>query len=180
MLSATLVLLHGHAGHPRTFTGLAPALALVAPVARPLAQGLPTWWSDDSDGPSDDDVDHVVLPDGPVVLGGFSQGAAMALAVAARRPEVVGLVLVAGFLVEPPADWQHSKRPLTLCMHSDDDEIVDPFLGARLARWIHQSGCEVSENHYDGGHQWTSEVDRRVIEWVNEHWSVPLERGQPT
>lgn len=171
----SLVMHHGHAGDPGTFAGLVSALSLISdgfegheitlscPIS-PSYNGIRSWWHPDAFGPSAADLDSVQLPDGPVVLGGFSQGAAYAAALAVHRPNVVGLIVVAGFLTDPAPTLD---RPLpSLCLHSDDDETVDPFLGSRLARWAKAGGGPVAVADYSGGHQWTPEVDRGIIDWL--------------
>src|SRR5206468_2225889 len=79
-----------------------------------------------------------------VVLGGFSQGAAMALAVAAelgrRGPGTLGgLLIQAGFLPEaageefPVADI---AAKAVLVQHPADDEVVPVFMGRDLAELL--------------------------------------------
>jgi pimeloyl-ACP methyl ester carboxylesterase len=108
----SLVMHHGHAGDPETFARLVSTLSLIpdgfegskitmsCPIS-PSYNGIASWWHPDAFGPSAADLHSVQIPDGPVVLGGFSQGAAYAAALAVHRPNVVGLIVVAGFLPDP-------------------------------------------------------------------------------
>jgi predicted esterase len=164
-VAPTLVLLHGHGGSPATFDGLARQRSVVAPVALHVDRGHVSWWASEAEGPTAADLRNVDLPPGPIIIGGFSQGAAMAAALAACRTEVVGLVVVAGFLPDPAPQL---ARPIdTLCIHSVYDETIDPFLGARVARWAKAAGSRVTLREYEGGHDWTTSVDEHVLAWVD-------------
>ncbi len=161
----SLVLLHGHAGSAHTFRNLAEQLGpeRVTLPQSPLFAEVRAWWSHDDFGPTICNIKELELPSGPIVIGGFSQGASMAAAVAACTEQVVGLICVAGFLPEPVPEL---LRPLpALLLHSSEDETVDPFLGTRLARWAVSAGCSVTQHEYLGGHRWTDRVDELVVEW---------------
>jgi predicted esterase len=160
-----LVLLHGHGGSATTFDGLARELDVVTPVAQHTERGHRSWWAEDTDGPTKSDLDTFELPNAPVIIGGFSQGAAMATALAAyHHSNIVGLIVVAGFLPDPSPKLE---RPINaLCVHSEEDETVDPFLGARVARWAKATGGKVVQSEYPGGHTWNADVDQHILSWI--------------
>ena len=108
-----------------------------------------------------------------VIVAGFSQGGAMAVAVAthlARHRPALGLqlVVVAGFLpgeVElthlPPASNAHA-----LVVLGDADEVVDPFHGELVARRLGRCGWTVTQWHHPGGHQWHEAITAEVLGWL--------------
>jgi predicted esterase len=168
----TLVMMHGHGGDPSTFAGLSSPsqqLDIVTPRAPHDDHGHASWWAAGSFGPTVDDIEQFVIPSAPVIVGGFSQGAAMATVIAAAQTSVCALIVVAGFLPDPPPTL---ARPIdVLCMHSEDDETVDPFLGARVARWASAAGCRLTSLRYEGGHRWTQRVDDAIVHWIGERSS---------
>ncbi len=160
----TLVLLHGHGGDPSTFAALMRQRPVSAPIAGYGDRGQRSWWSPDSFGPTTDDVTTFPLPGGPIVIGGFSQGGAMAASLASHYSAIVGLIVVGGFLPDPPPKIDRAID--VLCAHSEDDVTVDPFLGARIARWAKGAGCSVTQVEYEGGHIWNTHVDTQVAAWM--------------
>ena len=197
----TLVLLHGHDDDPAALTTLGPAMAppawhIVVP-AGPVATtgGRRAWWRSDDDGaPFPDDVaaataivDDVIAqhaPVGPLVLGGFSQGGALALALALRDETAVppgvtgalaGVVAISAWLpdlVGLPADLAGAAGRGTpvLVAHGDDDDDVPLLLGRSAARLLDRHGVPVAFVTLDVGHQlgpfvpaiadWTAAVAR--------------------
>jgi phospholipase/carboxylesterase len=104
-------------------------------------------------------------------LFGFSQGAAIALAVALTRPELVrGAVIHSGGMlpgiaerIAPPQALAHVE---VLVLHGTDDEVVPvergrrmrdllaPFLGDRLTYREHDGGHYVTEATLDDAAAW--------------------------
>lgn len=179
---ATLILLHGHDDDPAATADLARAMAgtawNVATPAGPVATGddRRAWWRSDDDGaPVDADVDDAVaIVDDlvrrhagvtPVVLGGFSQGGALALALAlrARPPADIDGALAGAFAIgawlpdlvglEPDVAGA-AARPLPILIgHGADDEAVPLMLGRSAARLLDRSGVPVTYVQLDVGHE---------------------------
>ncbi len=101
---------------------------------------------------------HAVIAKEPIVLIGFSQGGAAAIAYALlceRADLIAAVVSVAGFLPCPIPAESRSTMPFLL-IHPTDDEIVDMFLGERAARQLAKSGANVSFVEIEGGHMWST------------------------
>ncbi len=183
------LLLHGHGEEPEGLAPIAQQLreALrcllhcpAAPEERLPSGGMArSWWPADRDGPHPEAVaglaaslEHVADHQ-HVIIAGFSQGGAMAVAVAdhlARQRRALGLrlVVVAGFLPGevalthlPPASNAHA-----LVVLGDADEVVDPFHGELLARRLSRSGWTVTQWHHPSGHQWHETVTAEVLGWL--------------
>lgn len=150
---APAVLLHGFGDSPDCWSPLlaavADALGTDIMVATPVAPGhaaerLPAGSALQLDVLAETAIEYItpIVEDAgrPVLLGGHSMGAATAVAVAARRPD-----LVAGlYLEDPPWSWPPSSGP-------------DPGVGqqtAELAQWI-------------AGLQGSSHDDR--VQWCLDH-----------
>lgn len=198
---STLIVLHGHDDDPAALAAVAPALVPPAwttvvpdgPVA--TTGGRRAWWRSDDDGaPFPGDVaaatalvDAVVEQHGsaaPVVVAGFSQGGALALALALRDPSVVpagstgaiaGVIAVSAWLpdlVGLPVDLAGAASRATpvLVAHGGDDDDVPLLLGRSAARLLDRHGVPVAFVTLDVGHRfdpfipaiadWTAAVGR--------------------
>lgn len=96
------------------------------------------------------------LPLSRIVLGGFSQGAMLALDVALRLPEPVAAVcLMSGALIAEP-EWSvlaRDRTPLRVLMSHGRQDPVLPFFGAEALRdLLVGTGHEVEFHPFAGGH----------------------------
>jgi phospholipase/carboxylesterase len=173
-----LVLLPGFGDEPSMFTdhlgSIDPERRWQAAVARPPLDTPdgPAWFTVGPDGPDPDELatsasalgdaisallERFALGPERLVLGGFSQGGAMALAVAldptvAARPGAVaslGAYLPHRDLDQNPALL--AGRPV-LVAHGADDEVVDALLGRSTAKALHRAGALVTWEEVPGGH----------------------------
>lgn len=91
-----------------------------------------------------------------LVLGGFSQGAMLALDVALRSEEpLAGLVLMSGtYLAEPEWTPLMPRRAglAVLESHGRDDPLLAFFLADKLRRALAAAGLDVTFVPFDGGH----------------------------
>jgi predicted esterase len=166
-----LVLLHGHDAIPGDLLGVAEAVRgrlpavevalLPGPVRLP--SGRFAWWADD-DGPSAGVARVATYANvGPVVVAGFSQGGAVALA-AANIAGVLGAASIGGFLVEPVA-FDESTAPMFIA-HGRDDEVVDVFHAESLARRLARANVDHVLVLHDGGHEWPDAVTGKMVAWL--------------
>src|SRR2546421_3763826 len=105
------LVLHGFTGNPQSMRGLAEALAGAGlAVELPLLPGhgtsiedmLPTRWTDWSTAAEDAYAD-LAGRSRRLVVAGLSMGGALAVWLAARHPELAGVVAINPF-IEPPAE----------------------------------------------------------------------------
>ena len=113
---------------------------------------------------------------GAIVLGGFSQGGAVAIATAIDRgargeQPLGGLFVLAGFVperVDHELDLRSVGARSVLIVHPDDDEVVPPFLMEALVDEI-RSGRDVEEVRYEtvvGGHAIGEEMLGVLTGWL--------------
>ena len=101
-------------------------------------------------------------PGGPVVLGGFSQGAMVAAEVAYRSDvPLAGLVLLSGTPVDEQV-WQrgygHRRGLPVFVAHGRNDPVL-PFSGSeRMQRDLAAAGNRVTWYPFAGGHEIPAEV----------------------
>lgn len=139
------------------------------PVERP---GGPAWFATDDDGPVEshllaslDRLDALVgdLPHGArVVVGGSSQGGAVALAWALRAAASgrapSGVFCINGWL-PPPESFDYRPAALVeagtraLVVGSTDDEVVPVQAGRSAARYLERAGVTVEWVELAGDHR---------------------------
>jgi phospholipase/carboxylesterase len=102
-------------------------------------------------------ADRHVVPRGPLVLGGFSQGAIVASEVAFRsRIPLSALVLLSPTLVDEPS-WENHFRerrgmPVFLA-HGRRDTVLPFELADRFRQKLEAAGITVAWCPFDGGHE---------------------------
>lgn len=112
--------------------------------------------------------DRRTVPRGPVVLGGFSQGAMVASEVAFRsKVPLSALVLLSATLVDEPS-WENHFRerqelPVFLA-HGRADTVLSFEIAERFRRKLQTAGITVTWVPFDGGH----EIPAAVVVALNE------------
>lgn len=195
--SRLLVLLHGFDADEHGLAALGPLLDpearfLVAaprgPVAVPDSAGR-AWWRNGPRGPDPEtfhasfhalhaEIDrlcttHLMTRD-EMVIGGFSQGAAMALAVAlgrSSRPRPAAVLCLSGFLADVDGleyDWDADLDLPVLVQHGRHDEVVPVEMARDTAALLEMHGLDVTLHEYDLGHQTTLESLADARDWLAE------------
>lgn len=190
-----LVLLHGHGDDPAGLVALGRALdpdgrrALLVPSGRLDGGTGPAWLPGDDPHAVTADLVHATLGalatdllaaagnTGSLVLGGFSQGAAVALAYAlARRqgpaadwPRPDHVVVFGAFLLPPDVvDYDPTGAEATRWWlgHGADDEVVPLPQGRSAARWLGRHDLDVTWHETPGGHAVTAEQVAAARTWL--------------
>ena len=121
--------------------------------------------------------DGRTVPAGPVVLGGFSQGAMVASEVAFRsKVPLAALVILSGTLVDEPSWEEHfqERRALPVFLAHGRSDAVLPFdVAERFHQRLQAAGFAVTWYPFDGGH----EIPAGVVSALNEFLDrLPLSR----
>ncbi len=182
----TIVFLHGFGGHPDSYD-LAPlnhrvgSTAIIRAVGPLVTETGFMWWDGDNvQDPSPEALataldalaNQLARTTEPVVLVGFSQGAAAALEMALHPPStpcppIAAVVAVAGFLATPPAVTLDA--PPVLFVHPTDDGVVDIFLAERATRLLGQRGVDATLEEIEGDHEWSNAVVAPVANFLLHH-----------
>lgn len=105
-----------------------------------------------------------------IVLGGFSQGAMIALEAALRAPEMpAGVTLFSGTLVNEPAlsAAAAKKRGLRFFQSHGQQDPVLPFeLAEKLDTTLNEAGLEGMLYSFRGGHEIPAAVLREWASWL--------------
>jgi len=190
----TLVMMHGLTGTANLIRPLAESLLsskmhLILPEAKiPHPKRGFAWWL--RDAPPSDPLDESSLiqvdesvelivnyinkesPDEQLILGGFSQGAAMATEVF-MHPEigrrVIGLVLISGKTVRPKQLNSHlSRNPVPVVwMHGERDQIVSMQQAEELCHVIEKANCPILKLRHHKGHMVDLKQKNEIIEWID-------------
>lgn len=189
--TATLIVLHGHGDSEENTlswaASLVPATWRLRAVSAPPGNSEDRSWFDTAprgvDRPGfDRSLNRVTAAvaeaaeQGPVVLAGFSQGAAMALGV----PSMVGLVGVVGlcgFLPELDA-IDLSSGPPVLLLAGESDEVAPAFLSVDAAAALRAAGREATAQMLPGGHEVSEGAAHRTREWLDTRFT-PRRRTSP-
>ena len=109
------------------------------------------------------------------VFGGFSQGAALALAAAlgdSGRAAPAGLLFLSGYLPEPPglayrkASSGAPRNPAVLAIHGRADSMVVPERGRRAADAMERWGYAVDRRELDIDHRVELESLLAARDWL--------------
>lgn len=175
-----LVLLHGRGADERD---LLPFLDLLDPQRRllgltpggplSLPPGGRHWYAVARVGFPDPDTfaasyellqRELDVPWERTIVGGFSQGAVMAyaLALGEGRPTPAGLLAMSGFVPTVPGVWEPDlDRPglPVFITHGRRDPVIDVGFGRRAAALLKEAGVPVEYHETDAAHH----VDPRVL-----------------
>jgi predicted esterase len=175
-MSGTFVMMHGMTGTSAKMQPLARQLVpkgwnIICPEAKiphPTRGGY-AWWlrSDNPTEPLDEkslsQVDESIsriiseIPDGPVIVGGFSQGAAIASAMLEYdiQTRIVGLVLLGTKTVRPEKLREilpFLKIRKVVWMHGSRDHLVPLEQGIEHIEIFEEAGWEVTKLQHGKGH----------------------------
>lgn len=105
-----------------------------------------------------------------LIIGGFSQGATMSLAVLLHRPSIVGgAVLMSGALLPELLPEQVDPRPELpiLVQHGLSDPVLPVHLGRAVRDLLRSLGFRPDYREYDMAHQVSLESLRDIEDWLS-------------
>ena len=191
-MSGTFVMLHGMTGTSVKMQPLAKQLVpkgwdILCPEAKiphPTRGGF-AWWLR-SDKPTktldeeslrqvDESISKVVseIPDGPIIIGGFSQGAAIASAMLEHEIQnrIIGLVLLGTKTVRPQKLREilpFLKSRKIVWMHGSRDHLVPLEQGIEHIEIFEQAGWDVTRLEHEKGHMVNlNQLDELILEIQN-------------
>lgn len=110
---------------------------------------------------------------GPIILGGFSQGAMTSAEIAFQSDqELAGLILLGGTTVNEEAWAEHlaGRRNLPIFIaHGRHDGVLPFAIMERFQARLKAAGLNVTWYPFDGGHGIPDDVIRALSEWVGSH-----------
>ncbi|MDP6856698.1 MAG: alpha/beta fold hydrolase [Candidatus Thalassarchaeaceae archaeon] len=190
----TLVMMHGLTGtanliRPLAESLLSPGMNLILPEATiPHPKRGFAWWLRD-EPPSeplnssslmevDESVESIVdfinlqSSEEKLILGGFSQGAAMATEVFMHKKiqhRVLGMVLISGKSVRPKELYEALlNNPIPVVwMHGETDQIVSMEQAKELCNVIEKANCSILKLQHHKGHMVNLEQKSEIISWIN-------------
>jgi phospholipase/carboxylesterase len=187
----SLVLMHGYGGQPEDWLQFeghirvpndGRLVLLRGPLRGPISGSRGWWWLNIEghipEGQSLPDFsianpsgikvasrlvrDYLDGVEGPIVLGGFSQGAMLSGEIAFQTDQpLAGLVLLGGTTVNETA-WEErfpERRELPIFIaHGRHDGVLPFAIAERFAQKLAAAGFDVTWLPYDGGHHLTPVV----------------------
>ena len=186
----TLVMMHGMTGTAEMMRPLAEKILpdnwdLLVPEAgfEHPSRGF-TWWRyEGGDNPRRrilsatelSDVDSSllklsnILPNDKLVLGGFSQGGAMAQELLQFDHQVIGIIAMGTRVVRPMEIKQRLLEIPTgkmLWMHGESDHRVSLEAGLEIPALFEESGWDVTRIQHPKGHMIPIEFHFSIKEWL--------------
>ena len=108
---------------------------------------------------------------GQAIVGGFSQGAALCLALGlrrSRRARPAGVLAMSGFLPETPGiDYDFENAPPVLVQHGSTDPLIPVDRGRDAARTLSDAGVPVVYREYPMAHQVAVESLADAAAWLD-------------
>lgn len=105
-------------------------------------------------------------PTTSVIIGGFSQGALMALDAGLRR-EVAGIIAMSGGLYDSDLpDFRAQAKVPILISHGTADDVVPVNYARRARATLENAGFDVEYHEYPMGHQVVMEEVNAVKEFI--------------
>ena len=185
----TLVLLHGLTGTPDMIHPLAETLCPQGwdillpqgPFSHP-ERGF-GWWIRDAppDTPLDSDTCSQVdfslaslenqIPEGPLIVGGFSQGSALAqeLLLTPNRDNILGIIVIAGKTARPMdlrIALQGIEPKRMISMHGESDHIVPMWQADETVSIFQDAGWNVTTLRHQKGHMVNLSQQQALIDWI--------------
>ncbi len=108
------------------------------------------------------------------IIGGFSQGAALALAVAlgaSDRPRPAGVLVMSGYLADEPGlvwHWEGATETAVLVQHGTNDGLLPVERGRHLARTLEAHGVPTVYGEYPMEHQVAVESLQQARAWLTD------------
>jgi len=188
----TLVMMHGMTGTSEMMQPFAEKILpdgwdLVVPQAQfeHPNRGY-TWWR--YEGPDQpgrrilsarelSDVDSSLLtlskllPNDELVLGGFSQGGAMAQELLQFDLRIIGIITIATRAVRPMELRQRLseiEKSKILWMHGEEDHRVSLEAGLEIAEIFSESGWDLTQVQHPKGHMIPIEFHFLIKEWLQK------------
>lgn len=110
--------------------------------------------------------------DGPIILGGFSQGAMLSAEIAFQSDQdLAGLVMLAGTTVNEAA-WVERfparRRMPIFIAHGRTDRVLPFSVAERFAGKLRAAGLNVTWYPFDGGHAIPGDVVQALNSWFQQ------------
>ena len=187
-------MMHGLTGtadliRPLAESLLAPGMRLVLPEASiPHPTRGFAWWLRDAPPTDPLDVESIrqveasvemivnqilsQVSEDDLILGGFSQGAAMALEVMQHpslRYSVKGLILISGKVLRYRNVAEHLRNfPIpAVWMHGERDEMVPMYQGIEVYDVLNEAGCPLLDLRHKKGHMVDLAQKKKLVDWVS-------------
>ena len=119
----------------------------------------------------DEIIEKYPTPEGKLIVGGFSQGALMALDAGLRTTQkIAGILVMSGGLYEKdlPDFRPHAGLPI-LIAHGSADDVVPVTYARRARRVLEDAGLDVTYDEYPMGHQVAAEEAEAARAFLAKH-----------
>jgi predicted esterase len=189
-----LVVIPGYGDLPEPFLERAASFdptekwrVVVVEPQTPSERG-PYWYNVDDNGPDPVALAEAVraidalcasllaeteLTEDALVVAGFSQGGALALAHLVDPTSNVSPSAVAALASYLPSRDEElidlsraSGRPI-LFAHGEDDELVEPIRGRSASKAFHRAGANVTWSEVSGGHRFDTPLIAELATWLD-------------
>lgn len=187
----TLVMLHGLTGTAEMIRPLAESLCppgwnIVLPEG-PLEhpERGKGWWIRDAppetplDQSSFAQIDQSLasieplLPDGPLIVGGFSQGSALAQELLGTKfaDQILGVIVIGGKSARPVElrlTLSNMEPKRMISMHGDSDHIVPMWQADQTVEIFQEANWDITILRHHKGHMVNLAQQQELVDWVKQ------------
>ncbi len=187
----TLVMLHGLTGTAEMIRPLAESLCppgwdIVLPEG-PLEhpERGKGWWI--RDAPPETPLDQSsfaqidkslasiepLLPDGPLIVGGFSQGSALAQELLGTKfaDQILGVIVIGGKSARPVElrlTLSNMEPKRMISMHGDSDHIVPMWPANQTVEIFQEANWDITILRHHKGHMVNLAQQQELVDWVKQ------------
>ena len=111
------------------------------------------------------------IPDGPLIVGGFSQGSALAqeLLTTGCGPRIHGVIVIGGKSARPEILRMYLKQlppSRLLSMHGESDHLVPLSQGDETVDIFREANWDITVLRHQKGHMVNLAQQRELVDWV--------------
>jgi len=187
----TLVMLHGLTGTAEMIRPLAESLCppgwnIVLPEG-PLEhpERGKGWWIRDAppetplDQSSFAQIDQSLvsletqIPEGPLIVGGFSQGSALAQELLGTKfaDQILGVIVIGGKSARPVElrlTLSNMEPKRMISMHGESDHIVPMWQADQTVEIFHEANWDITILRHHKGHMVNLAQQQELVDWVKQ------------
>ncbi len=114
-----------------------------------------------------------LLPDGPLIVGGFSQGSALAQELLGTKfaDQILGVIVIGGKSARPVElrlTLSNMEPKRMISMHGDSDHIVPMWQANQTVEIFQEANWDITILRHHKGHMVNLAQQQELVDWVKQ------------